>query len=131
MERSNMATPQAILQSSGGWPQRYANGAFVVAANTSEQSFTLTTIDDYRDRRLTSVFVDSTQTRVVFRLYSQGQLYFAVVLARFAAGNEELMFDVAIPAQQLITVSFQDPAGTGIANVNATLGYRPDPAMGM
>jgi hypothetical protein len=126
-----MATPQGILQSSSGWPLRYANGAFVVAANTSEQSFTLTTIDDYRDRRLTSVFVDSTQTRVVFRLYSQGQLYLAAVLARFAAGNEVFTFDVAIPAQQLITVSFQDPAGTGIANVNATLGYRPDPAMGM
>jgi hypothetical protein len=58
-------------------------------------------------------------------------LYFAVVLARFAAGNEPLEFDVAIPAQQLITVSFQDPAGTGIANVNATLGYKPDPAAGM
>jgi hypothetical protein len=126
-----MATPQAILQSSGGWPQRYANGAFVVAANTSEQSFTLPTIDDYRDRRLTSIYVDSTQTRVILRLYSQGQLYLVTVLARFADGNEVFTFDVAIPAQQLITVSFQDPAGTGIANVNATLGYKPDPAAGM
>jgi hypothetical protein len=58
-------------------------------------------------------------------------LYFAVVLARFADGNEPLEFDVAIPAQQLITVSFQDPASTGIANVNVTLGYKPDPAAGM
>lgn len=126
-----MADPRAILGSSANWPQRSANGAFVVAASTGEQPFTLTTIDDYRDRRLTSVFVDSTQTRVIFRLYSQGQKFVETVLARFAAGNEPWYFDVAIPAQQVVTVTFQDPAGTGIANVNVVLGYKPDPAAGM
>lgn len=126
-----MPTPNAILQASSGWPQRYANGAFVVAAATGEQPFTLPTIDDYRDRRLTSVFVDSTQTRVIFRLYSQGQKYLEAVLAIFAAGNDFFEFDVAIPAQQIVTISFQDPAGTGIANVDVTLGYKPDPSQGM
>lgn len=110
--------------------KRLAVNYFTMAANTTEQSFTFTTVDDYRDRYVDTLFVGLATAGIAVRLYVQGQKLTEVDLTRFAAGDAILKAQFKIPARQLLTVTLQDLAGSSHSNVPVVIGYYPDPSVG-
>jgi hypothetical protein len=118
------------METNPNWPTRYASNAITIAANSSEQTSTYTTVDDYRARTLRTLYVGITTKGIVVRLYVQGRKIAEIDCTRFANGNVPLDLDFVVPAQIQLQVSFQDASGTGSTAVPVVVGYAPDPAMG-
>lgn len=100
------------------------------AANANEQFFPFPTNDDYRARHIKTVFVGLATSGVQIALYVTGQLFSAMDLTRFAAGDAILEVDIDVPAKQTITVSLKNIAGAALTNVPVVLGYEVDPNSG-
>lgn len=125
-----MADAKGIVQSGLNWPRRAATNYVTTAANATEQPFTITTIDDYRDRLVRTVYVGIATAGVTVRLYVQGQKYAEYDCTRFASGNEPVVLEVGVPSKLNIVVSLQNLAGAALTNVPIIIGYAPDPSNG-
>ena len=103
---------------------------FTTLANANEQQFTFTTVDDYRDRYVDTLFVGISTAGVQISLYVQGQEYVTVDATRFAAGDAILKTEIKVPAKMNLTVGIKNLAGAALTNVPVVIGYYPDPNSG-
>lgn len=101
-----------------------------IAASTSNQIFTFTTLDDYRVRHVESVFVGLATSGIQLSLYTMGQEFSTIDLTRFAAGDAVLHVEFDIPAKLQLSIGLQDLSGAGATNVPVVLGYTVDPGSG-
>lgn len=92
------------------------------AANASEQVADFTTPDDYRGYVLEDIFVGIATAGVEITLYASGQLFSSVDATRFAAGDQVLKIDEAIPAKVPLRVGIKDIGGSAHTNVPITIG---------
>ena len=125
-----MADPKGIIAAGDNWPLRAATNYFTTAANATEQPFTFTTIDDYRDRAISRLYVGIATAGVTVRVYVQGQKYAEYDCTRFASGNYPVELDVGVPSKLNVVVSLQNLAGAALTNVPVIVIYAPDPSNG-
>lgn len=102
--------------------KRHWTQYLTTAANTSEQVFDFTTPDDYRGYTLEDIFIGIDTAGVLITLYASGQLFSSVDSTRFAAGDQVLKIDEAIPAKVPLRIGIKDIGGSAQTNVPVTIG---------
>lgn len=109
---------------------RYATAYITTAANASEQSFTVTTLDDYRVRHIKVVYMGISTSGVQLGLYTAGQWYSYIDGTRFANGNQPLPVEFDVQPKIQLTVSLKNLAGAALTSVPIVVGYEVDPGTG-